>query len=68
LEDPVDNVRTAAAMAIDRNYNALLSGRIRNLTSSGGDTALKIIETIINSQCEKIFFDLLEEDYFQPIR
>jgi CheY-like chemotaxis protein/HEAT repeat protein len=67
LEDPVDNVRTAAAMAIDRNYNALLSGGIRNLTSSGGDTALKIIETIINSQCEKIFFDLLEEDYFQPI-
>jgi CheY-like chemotaxis protein len=66
LEDAVDNVRTAAAKAIDRNYNGVLAGGIRNLTRGGGEEALKIIETIINSQCEKIFLDLLEEDYFQP--
>lgn len=65
LEDPVDNVRNAAAKAIDRNYNPMLSGGIRNLIRSGNAEAIKIIFTIINSQCEKIFLDLIEEDFFQ---
>ena len=65
LEDPVDNVRNAAAKAIDRNYNPVLSGGIRNLIRSGNAEAIKIIFTIINSQCEKIFLDLIEEDFFQ---
>jgi len=67
LEDPVDNVRSAAAKAIDRNYNGVLAGGIRNLTSADGDGARKIIETIVDAQCEKIFLDLLEEDFFQPV-
>lgn len=65
LEDTADNVRTAAAKAIDRNYNAVLAGGIRNMTRSGDDEALRIMETIINSQCSKIFLDLLEEDFFK---
>jgi CheY-like chemotaxis protein len=67
LEDPVDNVRSAAAKAIDRNYNGVLAGGIRNLTSAEMDGARKIIETIVDAQCEKIFLDLLEEDYFNPV-
>ncbi len=66
LEDPADNVKAAAAKAIDRNYNALLAGGIRNMAQSGEDEALRIIETIINSQCSKIFMDLFEEDFFKP--
>ncbi len=66
LEDPADNVKTAAAKAIDRNYDAVLAGGIRNMTSTGDDEALRIMETIINSQCSKIFLDLLEEDFFKP--
>ncbi len=65
LEDPADNVRTAAAKAIDRNYDAVLAGGIRNMISSGDDEALGIIETIINSQCNTVFLDLLEEDFFK---
>ena len=64
LEDPVDNVRNAAAKAIDRNYNPVLAGGVRNLIRSGDAQGIKIIVTIINSQCENIFMDLLEEDYF----
>ncbi|MFC1532969.1 response regulator [Thermodesulfobacteriota bacterium] len=55
----------AAAKAIDRNYNPVLAGGVRNLTRSEGTQALTIMATIINSQCENIFLDLLEEDYFQ---
>ncbi len=65
LEDPADNVRAAAAKAIDRNYDAVLAGGIRNMTRSGDDEAVKIMETILNSQCKQIFLDLLEEDFFK---
>lgn len=65
LEDPVDNVRAAAARAIDRNYNALLAGGVRNMIRSGDGTASVIMETIINAQCDRVFLDLLEEDHFK---
>jgi len=65
LDDPDDNVRNAAAKAIDRHYNAALAGGIRNLIRSGNIEALKIIAAIIDSQCNTIFLDLLEEDYFK---
>jgi CheY-like chemotaxis protein/HEAT repeat protein len=65
LDDPVDNVRSSAAKAIDRHYNAALAGGIRNLIRSGGPEALKIMTAIIDSQCDTIFLDLLEEDYFK---
>ncbi len=65
LEDPVDNVRSAAAKAIDRNYNAILAGGVRNMTRTGDRTAASIVLTIINAQCDRIFMDLLEEEYFK---
>ena len=65
LEDSAENVRNAAAKAIDRHYNAALAGGIRNLIRSGNIEALKIIAAIIDSQCNNIFLDLLEEDYFK---
>jgi CheY-like chemotaxis protein/HEAT repeat protein len=65
LNDPVHNVRNAAAKAIDRHYNAALAGGIRNLIRSNNTEAFKIMTTIIDSQCDTIFLDLLDEDYFQ---
>jgi HEAT repeat protein/CheY-like chemotaxis protein len=65
LDDPVDNVRNAAAKVIDRHYNAALAGGIRNLIRSGNSEALKIITSVIDSQCDTIFLDLLEEDDFR---
>jgi CheY-like chemotaxis protein/HEAT repeat protein len=65
LDDPVDDVRSAAAKAIDRHYNAVLAGGIRNLTRPDNPEASKIITTIIDSLCDTIFLDLLEEDYFK---
>ncbi|MBN2419723.1 MAG: response regulator [Deltaproteobacteria bacterium] len=65
LEDPVDNVKSAAARAIERNYNPVLSGGIKNMIKSGNVNALKIITTIIDSQCENIFLDLIDDDAFK---
>jgi CheY-like chemotaxis protein len=65
LEDPVDNVRDAAIKAIDHNYNPVLAGGVRNLIRPGDTSALKIAVTIINAQCENIFLDLIDEDYFK---
>jgi CheY-like chemotaxis protein/HEAT repeat protein len=65
LEDPVDNVRSAAARAIERNYNTVLSGGIKNMIKSGDMNALNIITTIIDAQCENIFMDLIEDDAFR---
>ena len=64
LEDPVENVRSAAAKAIDKNYNSVLAGGVRNIIRSGDPTALTIISTIIDSLCGKIFLDLIEDDIF----
>ncbi|MDA8139230.1 MAG: HEAT repeat domain-containing protein [Desulfobacteraceae bacterium] len=65
LEDPVDNVRSAAARAIDRNYNALLAGGVRNMIKASDGAAALIMEAVVNSQCERIFVDLLEEEKFK---
>jgi CheY-like chemotaxis protein len=65
LQDAEDNVRAAAAKAIDSNYNPMLAGGIRNMTKSGSETDALIMETVINSLCHRIFMDLLEEDHFK---
>ncbi len=65
LEDAVDHVRSAAAKAIDKHYNPVLAGGVRNLIRCGNAQALSNMGTVINSRCENIFLDLLEEDSFK---
>ncbi len=67
LTDPVEHVRVAAARAIDRNYNDILSAGIKNMVSYKDDDAVKIVDTIIVSQADRIFFDLTPEFYFQEL-
>ncbi len=67
LTDPVEHVRVAAARAIDRNYNDVLSAGIKNMVSYKDEDAAKIVETIIVAQADKIFFDLAPEYYFQEL-
>ena len=67
LEDPVDNVRAAAAKAIDKNYNAMLGAGIRNMTGPGDADSMKIISSIVDSECDNIFLGLLEDDSFQRL-
>lgn len=65
LRDPEGNVRAAAAGAIDRNYNTVLAAGIKNMIRGDDEESEQIIETLINSQCDSIFVDLLEEESFK---
>jgi CheY-like chemotaxis protein len=65
LTDPVDNVRTAAAGAIDRNFNTMLAAGLKNLIHSGDAEARQVTETVLNAGCEVIFTNLIEDETFQ---
>ncbi|MFO7714189.1 response regulator [Desulfosarcina sp.] len=65
LSDPVENVRAAAAGAINRNYNPMLAAGLKNLIRSGDREARQVTETVLNAGCETIFLNLLEEAPFQ---
>ena len=65
LTDSVDNVRTAAAGAIDRNFNTMLAAGLKNLIHAGDAEAQQVTETVLNAGCEVIFNNLLEDEAFQ---
>jgi len=65
LSDPVENVRAAAAGAIDRNYNTMLAAGLKNLMRGGDAETRQLAETVLNAGCETIFLDLVEEEAFQ---
>ncbi|MEA1923710.1 MAG: HEAT repeat domain-containing protein [Pseudomonadota bacterium] len=65
LHDPVDNVRSAAATAIDSNYNEILAAGLKNMVRGEDAEALDMVRTIISTQSGTIFLDLLEIDFFR---
>lgn len=64
LTDAVENVRAAAAGAIDRNYNSMLAAGLKNMLAAGDAEARQVTETLLNSGCEVVFLDLIEEETF----
>lgn len=67
LTDGEDHVCTAAARAIDRNFNEILAAGIKNLIRSQNDAARHIVKVIVNAQVDNIFLSLAKEDYFQEL-
>ena len=64
LNDPVENVRAAAASAINHNYNGVLAAGLKNIIRDGGSEGEQICKTIITAQCDTILLDLIQEDGF----
>ncbi|MCP4747172.1 MAG: response regulator [Desulfobacteraceae bacterium] len=64
LHDPVDNVRAAAASAINHNYNTVLAAGIKNLIRDENNKHCPISRTIIEAQCDTVFLDLIKEESF----
>ena len=62
LADPVENVRMAAAKALNRNYNQILAVGIRNLLKNKENNPHEIIRVIIDSESDNIFLDLINEE------
>lgn len=67
LTDSEDHVCTAAARAIDRNFNEILAAGIKNMIRSQTDEARHIVKIIVNAQVDNIFLSLAPEDYFQEL-
>jgi CheY-like chemotaxis protein/HEAT repeat protein len=65
LHDPVDNVRAAAAGAINHNYNTVLAAGIKNMVRDEDGTQRPISHTIIDAECDAVFLDLVQEDLFR---
>ena len=65
LSDPVDNVRSAAASAIDHNYNTVLAAGIKNMVRDENPAERLISRTIMDTECDTIFMDLVQEDLFR---
>ena len=67
LTDSEDHVCTAAARAIDRNFNEILAAGIKNMIRTQTDEARHIVKIIVNAQVDNIFLSLASEDYFQDL-
>ncbi len=67
LTDTEDHVCTAAARAIDKNFNEILSAGVKNLVRTGGDEARHIVKIIVNAEVDNIFLSLATEDFFQDL-
>ena len=64
LHDPVDNVRAAAASAINHNYNTVLAAGIKNMIRDEDSAQRPISRTVIDAQCDSIFLDLIRDALF----
>ncbi len=64
LNDPVDNVRAAAASAINHNYNTVLAAGIKNMIRDEDPANRPISRTIMDTECDTIFLDVIREPFF----
>lgn len=67
LTDAEDHVCTAAARAIDRNFNEILAAGIKNMIRGQSDEARHIVKIIVNAQVDNVFLSLAKEEYFQEL-
>lgn len=67
LLDPEDNVRLAAAKAIDRCLDDVLTAGIGNMINQKDAESVRIIKVVIDAQAENIFLRLIDNDFFTTI-
>jgi CheY-like chemotaxis protein len=67
LTDSEDHVCTAAARAIDRNFNEILAAGIKNMVRPQTDEARHIVKIIVNAQVDNVFLSLASEQFFQEL-
>jgi CheY-like chemotaxis protein/HEAT repeat protein len=67
LHDPVDNVRTAAASAIDNNYAPVLAAGLKNMVREETAETTQIAQAVVEGECDRIFLGLVGEPAFQKV-
>jgi CheY-like chemotaxis protein len=67
LEDPVEQVRVAAARAINTNLSSVLVGGLKNIVASKDDQASHVVAALIDAGADSAFGALMESDTFQEL-
>jgi len=67
LHDPVEQVRMAAAKAVDKNLSPVLIAGMKNMISNEDAQSDLIVGALINSGSEEIFKNLSDLDSFKTI-
>lgn len=67
LEDPVENVRVAAASAIERNLDPVLAAGVKNLTSSGDGNDRKIVRALVTARSLQTLLSLTEDEHLRAL-
>ncbi len=67
LEDPDEQVRLAAAKAIDSNLNNVLVAGLKNLIKSGDEDSKKIVATFMDSEADNVVDTLVDWDVFPDL-
>lgn len=67
LSDRVDQVRIAAAKAIEWNCDDVLIAGVRNLVMQGGIEAEYVVDAFLNSESHKVVFSIIDLDVFQNL-
>lgn len=67
LEDPDEQVRLAAATAIDRNLTKVLIAGLRNLISARDEDSKRIVATFIDSESDNVFDAFVDWDIFSDL-
>ncbi len=67
LTDPVDQVRIAAAKAIEWNCDDILIAGVQNLIRQADNEAEHVAEAFLNSESHKIVFSVIELEGFQDM-
>jgi CheY-like chemotaxis protein len=65
LHDPVANVRTAAANAINNNFAPVLAAGLKNMVREETEETVKIVQAVIEGECDRIFLSLIGEPAFE---
>lgn len=67
LNDPIEDVRLAAAQAIDHNLDEILLTGIQNMVRRGDAEAARIVKAVIDAKAKNLFLGLIREKFFQNI-
>ena len=67
LTDPSEQVRIAAAKAVDNNVDKMLLGGIKQIVNKKNEESIIVINAIINARADKFFKELIGESSFQDL-
>lgn len=67
LEDPEEQVRLAAARAVDKNLSPILAAGLKNMIASQDAGARQVVSTLIDAGADKAFESLISEASFSTM-